>query len=121
MLRPNVRSVRFESSADAERSMPYEAIPGAEASQFPIIHCGATGFVDWNLDADDRAVVAGLRFDPFGGAAGNFWICKPDTDAGVGVRRRICGRSLQPGPRGDCNPEGFHVAGISSGWICADA
>ena len=101
--------------------MLYEAIPGAEASQFPIIHCGATGFVDWDLDADDRAVVAGLRFDAFGGAAGNFWICESDTDAGAGVGGRICGRSLQPAPRSACNADGFDVAGIHSGGIDPDS
>ena len=101
--------------------MLYDAVPGAEASQFPIIHCGATGFVDWDLDADDRAVVAGLRFDAFGGAAGNFWICESDPDAGAGVGGRICGRSLQPAPRSDCNADGFDVAGIHSGGIDADS
>src|SRR5258708_36558145 len=97
--------------------MPYDAVPGAEASQFSIIHCGATSFVDWDLDADDRAVVAGLRFDAFGGAAGNFWVCESDPGGGAGVGGRVCGRWLQPASRSAFNPEGFGVRGVASGGV----
>src|SRR5260370_41711090 len=101
--------------------MLYDAVPGTEASQFSTIYCWATGFVDWDLDADDRAVVAGLRLDAFGGAAGNFWICESDTDAGAGVGGRVRRRSLQPAPRSDCHTVDFDAAGVYFGGADADS
>ena len=86
--------LRLIAAITADRLGEHDAVPRPEASQFSIIYRGATGFLDWDLDADYRAVVAGLRFDAFGGAAGNFWICESDTDAGAGDGGRIRRRPL---------------------------
>ena len=104
-----------------DRLGEHDAVPRTEASQLPIIYCGTTGLVDWNLDADDRAVVAGLRFDAFGGAAGNFWIRESDTYAGAGVGGRIRRRSLQPASRSDCYADDFDAAGVYFGGSDADS
>src|SRR5258707_973666 len=126
MLRPCkdlrvAKVLRLVGAVTADRLGWYDAVPRAEASQFPVIYRGATGFVNRDLDADHRAVVAGLRFDAFGGAAGNFWICESDTNAGAGVGGRVCGRSLQPAPRSARDADDFDVAGIHSGGIDADS
>src|SRR2546427_4049256 len=85
----------------------FHAVPRDAAPQLPALHRRTTYVVSRNVDADDRAVVAGLQTDRFGGVAGNLWICEPAALVVSLLARRIFFRPLQPAPRRDHHTKRF--------------
>src|SRR5438876_5560644 len=64
---------------DALSQRSFHALPRDAAPQLPALHRRTTYVVSRNVDADDRAVVAGLQTDRFGGVAGNLGFASPPT------------------------------------------
>src|SRR5438445_7124557 len=105
---------------DALSQRSFHALPRDAAPQLPALHRRTTYVVSRNVDADDRAVVAGLQTDRFGGVAGNLWICEPAALVVSLLARPIDWRPLQPAPRRDHNTKRFDGPRACAGGINTD-
>src|SRR5438270_2761083 len=78
------------------------ALSRIAAPQLPTIFRGTTCFVDWHVDAVDRAALAGLQTYQFRGVTRRFRFRQPNSNLIAGVDRRLRRRPLRPAARRNC-------------------
>ena len=90
------------------------AVRALRHRNFQLFFAGQLDLACRHVDADCRAVLAGLSHDRLCSAAGNGGIRQPDSGFHHGANRRHRGRPQEPPPRGNRHPSRLHDPGRNS-------
>src|SRR5882762_8239008 len=100
---------------EANNSVRVHALPRHATPQLSAFHRGTTHIAYRHVDADDRAALASLQADGFGGAAGCVRVRQPGADSLSRVDWRICWGPLRPASRGHVDANRFDDSRVCAG------